>query len=55
MTISNTAQCYSIKVLLSTALINVKIKEGKISQCKALFDNASQNSLITKAFRIITT
>ncbi|GFX92980.1 integrase catalytic domain-containing protein [Trichonephila clavipes] len=35
-------------VLLSTALINVKSKHGEQITCRALIDNASQNSMISK-------
>ncbi|GFX11068.1 hypothetical protein TNCV_4502831 [Trichonephila clavipes] len=35
-------------VLLSTALINIKSKHGQQITCRALMDNASQNSLISK-------
>lgn len=48
MLVSNSAQCLSSNVLLSTALINVKNRDGKVIQCRALIDNASQNSLITR-------
>ena len=35
--------------MISTTLINIKGKRGKISQFKALIVNASQNSLIMRA------
>lgn len=38
----------NFNVLLSTALIDVRSPTGKIIRCRALIDNASQNSLISK-------
>ncbi|GFW95012.1 integrase catalytic domain-containing protein [Trichonephila clavipes] len=49
VTVSNNfTQSAEGHVLLSTALINVKSKHGEQITCRALIDNASQNSLISK-------
>ncbi|GFX58021.1 hypothetical protein TNCV_4047791 [Trichonephila clavipes] len=49
VTVSNNCkQSAEGHVLLSTALINVKSKHGEQVTCRALIDNASQNSLISK-------
>ncbi|GFX73511.1 putative bel15-i ag [Trichonephila clavipes] len=45
---NNCTQSAEGHVLLSTALINVKSKHGEQITCRALIDNASQNSLISK-------
>ncbi|GFT97534.1 retrovirus-related Pol polyprotein from transposon 17.6 [Trichonephila clavipes] len=45
---NNCTQSAEGHVLLSTALINVKSKHGEQKTCRALIDNASQNSLISK-------
>ncbi|GFX58865.1 DUF1758 domain-containing protein [Trichonephila clavipes] len=45
---NNCTQSAEGHVLLSTALINVKSKHGEQIKCRALIDNASQNSLISK-------
>ncbi|GFU10365.1 DUF1758 domain-containing protein [Trichonephila clavipes] len=45
---NNCTQLAEGHVLLSTALINVKSKHGEQITCRALIDNASQNSLISK-------
>ncbi|GFW81189.1 DUF1758 domain-containing protein [Trichonephila clavipes] len=44
---NNCTQSAEGHVLLSTALINVKSKHGEQITCRALIDNASQNSLIS--------
>lgn len=52
VSVSNSVQCphnaQICNILLSTALIKVKSKTGKLIQCRALIDNASQNSLISR-------
>ncbi|GFY05183.1 hypothetical protein TNCV_2206291 [Trichonephila clavipes] len=49
VTVSNNyTQSAEGHVLLFTALINVKSKQGQQITCRALIDNASQNSLISK-------
>ncbi|GFW34715.1 DUF1758 domain-containing protein [Trichonephila clavipes] len=45
---NNCTQSAEGHVLLSTALIKVKSKHGEQITCRALIDNASQNSLISK-------
>ncbi|GFX94505.1 uncharacterized protein TNCV_3087341 [Trichonephila clavipes] len=45
---NNCTQSAEGHVMLSTALINVKSKHGEQITCRALIDNASQNSLISK-------
>ncbi|GFV87781.1 DUF1758 domain-containing protein [Trichonephila clavipes] len=45
---NNCTQSAKGHVSLSTALINVKSKHGEQITCRALIDNASQNSLISK-------
>ncbi|GFV49325.1 DUF1758 domain-containing protein [Trichonephila clavipes] len=45
---NNCTQSAEGHVMLSTALINVKFKHGEQITCRALIDNASQNSLISK-------
>ncbi|GFT65318.1 hypothetical protein TNCV_1559621 [Trichonephila clavipes] len=45
---NNCTQSAEGHVLLSTALINVKSKHGQQITCRALIDNAFQNSLISK-------
>ncbi|GFV91655.1 integrase catalytic domain-containing protein [Trichonephila clavipes] len=45
---NNCTQSAEGHVLLSTALINVKSKHGEQITCRALIENASQNSLISK-------
>ncbi|GFV93596.1 DUF1758 domain-containing protein [Trichonephila clavipes] len=45
---NNCTQSAEGHVLLSTALINVKSTHGEQITCRALIDNASQNSLISK-------
>ncbi|GFV45777.1 hypothetical protein TNCV_2321371 [Trichonephila clavipes] len=45
---NNCTQSAEGHVLLSTALINIKSKHGQQITCRALIDNASQNSLISK-------
>ncbi|GFS65649.1 DUF1758 domain-containing protein [Trichonephila clavipes] len=45
---NNCTQSAEGNVLLSTALINIKSKHGQQITCRALIDNASQNSLISK-------
>ncbi|GFY06137.1 integrase catalytic domain-containing protein [Trichonephila clavipes] len=45
---NNCTQSAEGHVLLFTALINVKSKHGEQITCRALIDNASQNSLISK-------
>ncbi|GFV82381.1 DUF1758 domain-containing protein [Trichonephila clavipes] len=45
---NNCTQSAEGHVLLSTALINVKSKHGEQITCRALIDNASQSSLISK-------
>ncbi|GFW45501.1 DUF1758 domain-containing protein [Trichonephila clavipes] len=47
---NNCTQLAEGHVLLSTALINVKSKHGQQITCRALIDNASQNSLISKQY-----
>ena len=50
--VSHSIQCQSVEsnynTLLSTAQTKVKSLSGKIIKCKALIDNASQNSLISR-------
>ncbi|XP_050505379.1 uncharacterized protein LOC126883757 [Diabrotica virgifera virgifera] len=47
--------CFSEKsmtsqVLLSTALVNIQDRQGKVHECRALLDNGSQSNFITRRF-----